>query len=502
MRVRDRYKSDYFSQLNMPKLKGHVKMTLHNCRTGKNEVYEGDNIITNAIRDIFARNYLGGIDYSKCLPLYQTWFGGILCYDTAHTIDADNYYPQSGYGLVAHAGDQAPGTAAIIAEDYTRGMPLNIATRDGEVAMTWEWGSEQGNGTIRSLSLTHKDTGNCGLGNSSSAFQSFVPFDAIQGSQVPNINSAIQGADDMVCQYDDDHGLMFYIGDDGDFVYEHTRFSTNKVTVYIRPMAYTKAGLYETLNATKTFQRKFTVTTTATFYNEPSFYFDYTNKKLWLFTNLTSVNTFSSTTIYYEVIDCVNETIDSHGTITSDTSNLAPLSMDKNPGSGWNYEASVPRFANIPFDGTYFYFPTTSGASWGDGNQASSRFNVTGLKRINFSNQADQSQISYNATQGQFRFSHTAGGLIVASGILVNGANGYECGTFVNDTEATPVLTMHEPSKVSSLCSYLGAKNNTSSTARSIMALKTVNTSLYNLDSAVTKNSSKSMQIEYTLTLT
>ena len=502
MRVRDRYRPDLLGQVNMPKLKGHVKVTLHNCKTGKNEVVEGDNIITHAIRDIFARNYLGGIDYSKCLPLYQKWFGGILLYDTAHTIDADNYYPQAGHGLVAHAGDQAPGTATIIAEDYTRGMPLNIATRDGEVAMTWEWGSEQGNGTIRSLSLSHKDTGNCGLGNSSSAFQSFVPFDAIQGSHVPNINSAIQGADDLVAQYDDDHGLMFYIGDDGDFVYEHTRFSTNKVTVYIRPMAYTKAGLYETLNATKTFERKFTVTTTATFYNEPSFYFDYANKKLWIFTNLTSVNTFSSTTIYYEVIDCVNETIDSHGTITSDTSNLAPLSMDKNPGSGWNYEASVPRFANIPFDGTYFYFPTTSGASWGDGNQASSRFNVNGLKKIKFSNQADQSQVSYNETQGQFRFSHVAGGLIVSSGILVNGSNGYKCGTFVNDTEAVPVLTMHEPSKVSSLATYLGAKNNTSSTARSIMALKTVNTSLYNLDSAVVKNSSKSMQVEYTLTVT
>ena len=94
--IKDRSSLLRVDGVRFPKLKGHIKLTLHNCRTGKNEVVEGDNIITNAVRDIFAANYLGGIDYSTMLPLWSKWFGGVICYENAHplvngALDPDDY---------------------------------------------------------------------------------------------------------------------------------------------------------------------------------------------------------------------------------------------------------------------------------------------------------------------------------------------------------------------------------------------------------------------------
>ena len=57
--IKDKTYLTGFNQPKLPKLKGHVKITLHNCRTGKNEVVEGDNIITNAVNDIFAKFCVG-----------------------------------------------------------------------------------------------------------------------------------------------------------------------------------------------------------------------------------------------------------------------------------------------------------------------------------------------------------------------------------------------------------------------------------------------------------
>ena len=488
-------------------LKGHVKLTLHNVHNGKNEIIEGENIVTNAVRDILLGNYMGAIDLNNILPLWSNWFGGVLAYRNAHPLDAnddlmpDAYFPQNSTSnpLTAHAGDQTPSSATIIQEDFSRGSPTSQIFSDGLVKQTWEWTPSQGNGVIGALSLTHKDTGNVGLGNTSSAFQAFNPFAIINGSQLSSITNNFNGADEIVAMYDDNHGLMYYIGEDGDFYYDHTRFQTNKITVYIRPMFYKKGGLFETIKANATYARKFTVTTNTTFYNEPSFYFDYTNKYLYLFSNLTSINTYSTSVIHYEVIDCENESVVSYGTITSDTSNLAPLSMDKNTGSGYDYQASVPRFANIVKDGNYFFFPTTSGVDWGEGTRRTSAFNVNGMKKINFSSQADQTQIDFNTAQKQFRFGMLGGGLILNNGRVINGNTGYTCADMINDWEGTPVLCIHSPDKVSSIASYLCGANSGATSTRYLLANKMVNTTLFNLENPVTKTGSQSMIIEYTL---
>ena len=500
-----------FNQVKLPKLKGHIKLTLHNCRTGKNEIIEGDNIITNAVRDIFANNYLGGIDYSKMMPLWSKWFGGILCYENAHplsggVLDPDDYYPQGDLinPVTAHAGQVSP---QDLADDRTRGMP-NTAGQvfaDGVVKQAWEWGSTQGNGNISALSLTHADVGDCGLGSTSDAFGAFSPFDLIQGSQLPASDAGLINKDNLFTRYDDNHGLFFTIGDVGDFYYgRHTSFATKKLTIYVRRLPYFKAGLIETLHADSDYQRVFTVETSgATMYAQPSYYFDVEHKYLWIFYNNTSPcgseagaywweGTWSNNTVNYFVVDCENEDIIDEGTIVSAGNDLAPLSMPRSIGSGYT-ETDYYVNACIVKDGDYVYFPTgTIDGSWTDYN----KYRITGYRKINITNQADQDVIEFNDTQNAFMSAIKAGGLIINSGRVVNGGVGYSCVSQLTESNRA-FNDVHKPSF---LAMPIGVGNQSGTLPRYIVANKIVNSSKFNLPSTVQKTSNQSMTVEYTLT--
>lgn len=509
--IKDTYRLDGFNSVKLPKLKGHIKLTLHNCRTGKNEVVEGDNIVTNAVRDIFLNNQLGGIDYSKLLPLWSKWFGGILCYENAHplvggVLDPDDYYPQGDLinPVTAHAGQVSP---QDLADDRKRGMP-NTAGQvftDGVVKQSWEWGSTQGNGNISALSLTHADVGDCGLGSTSNAFGAFSPFDLIQGTQLPASDAGLINKDNLFARYDDNHGLFFTIGDVGDFHYgRHTSFATKKLTVYVRRLAYFKAGLIETLHADSDYQRVFTVETSgATMYAQPSYYFDVEHKYLWIFYNNTSTcgteigdrwwnGTWSNNTVNYFVVDCENEEIVDEGTIVSSGNDLAPLSMPRAIGAGAS-ETDFYVNACIVKDGNYVYLPT--GSIYGNWT-AYSNYRITGYRKIDITNQADQDVIEFNDTQNAFMSAIKAGGLIINSGRVVNGGVGYSCVSQLTESNRA-FNDVHKPSF---LAMPIGVGNQSGTLPRYIVANKMVNSSKFNLPSTVQKTSNQSMTVEYTLT--
>lgn len=512
--AKDTYRLNGFNSVKLPKLKGHVKLTLHNCRTGKNEVIEGENIVTNAVRDIFANNYFGGIDYSKMMPLWSKWYGGVLAYENPHptvtvggeeVLDPDDYFPlgEDENKLTAHAGQVVP---QDYADDLKRGMP-NTAGQvfaDGIVKQAWEWGSTQGNGLISALSLTHADTGDCGLGSLSNAFAGYSPFELIQGAQLPGSNAGLLNADNLFARYDDNHGLFFHIGEPSEFYYgRHTSFETKKVTVYVRRMPYFQVGLAETLHADSTYERVFTVETSgATIYAQPSYYFDSENKHLWLFYNNTSTcgtttgtywwnGTWSNTTVSYFVIDCENEEIVDEGTIVSDAGDLAPLSMPRAIGAGAS-ETDFYVNACIVKDGNYVYLPTgTINGYWTD----YSNYRITGYRKINITNQADQDVITFNTTQNAFMSAVKFGGLIINSGRVVNGGVGYSCVSQLTESNRA-FNDVHKPSF---LAMPIGVGNQSGTLPRYIVANKMVNSSKFNLPSTVQKTSSQSMTIEYTL---
>lgn len=514
--IKDKTYLTGFNQVKFPKLKGHVKITLHNCRTGKNEVIEGENIITHAVRDIFANNQLGGIDYFKCMPLWSKWFGGVLCYENAFTIpqgqsapDPDDYFIQGNdvNMCVAHAGGNV--IPVDHDDDLLRGSPTSSSRTftENSVKNVWEWLPSHGNSnrSISAIALTHADTGDAGTGSAYWAFQNFSPFDLIQGDQLAASNLGLLNADNLFARYDDNHGLFFHIGEEGDFYYgRHTSFETKKLTVYVRRLPYLKAGLYESAHADSTFERKFTVTTSgANMYMQPSYFFDISTKYLWIFYNNTSPcgseagaywwqGTWDNNTVNYFVVDCENETIVDEGTIESDTNDLAPLSMARAIAAGAS-ETDFYVNACIIKDGNYVYLPTgTIDGYW----TSYSNYRISGYKKINISNQSDQTSITFNSAQSAFLSATKAGGLIINSGRVVNNGVGYNCTQQFTETHRA----FQDMSKASFLVMPIGVGNQSGTSARYLAAHKMVNTSKFNLPSPVQKTSNQSMAIEYTLT--
>lgn len=509
--MKDKYELKGFNTPKLPKLKGHVKVTLHNCKNGKNEVIEGDNIVSNAVRDIFANNAAGAVDYSKLMPLINKWYSGVLLYEQAfpttevggvQVIDPDDYYPRSDSDnhLFAHAG-----TLNIDSEhddDLTRGNPVTPAfvyTEDS-VKQVWEWGPSRGNVPdgryIRSLALTHGDVGNAGLGSALYAFSQFNPLEQIDTHSSQFITQ--EALAQVYARFDDDHGLMFAIGEDGAWGDGHQAFETNKITVHVLKMPFSKAGLYQRQYATIAQKSSFTVQIPFNVYANPCFYFDQVNKRLWLFTNFTSGSAYSKTVIKYAVIDCVNKSVLTSGTITSDTENLAPMGYGDNTTY---YGRGRSVFSGIVFDGTYFYFPTGNNTGAGD-----YRERLTGFQKINFNNQADQSTITLNSGEiTNFNSPMYGGGLLIGTEWVANGNKIYLCQNAIGATPWSRYSTIFaQPNKPTSYAARidtlaLGTVDPYDWGYKWILANKMLNTTMFNLPSPVQKTSSQSMTVEYTL---
>lgn len=511
LQICDSFNRSSYGRMRVPKLKGHVKVTLHNCRTGKNEVAEGDNIVTNAFADILSSNYLQGVDASKIFGtdgVWKKWFGGVLLFEQFHqsnngVINPANYFPyaDSDNHLVAHAGQNPIDVDHD--DDIKRGnpVPLVYIETENSMKMVWEWGSVRGNGNIRSLSLCHSDLGDVGLGSDTYGFQHFDPFENLASSAFPQVATSLLAPDNLFAQYDDYNGLYFEIGDgtgEGSegFYPTHTRFETKKLTVYVKRLPYSGAGLFETMKVRTNFIRKFTVELEDfNLYLQPCYHFDYTNKRLWIFSNLSSINTYNSTVCNYAVIDCENGVILSEGVLTSDTSNLAPIPFQ--PDTNLWRGSDQPRNNNIITDGTYVWLPTTNTQTWTNV--------VTGFKKIRISDSVNGDDIEYNETQLDLRATMYAGNLRIMSGRVINGNVGYTCVDnypVVGDGAENGYTTysFHEPYSPVSFATRVGATERGSANyPRFILANKCLLTTKYNLDSMVEKNASKSMTVEYTL---
>lgn len=491
MKTKDTIELNAFNKIKMPKLKGHVKLTLHNPTTGKTEKVEGENIITNAVADIFENNYLGGIDYSKLMPLWSVWYGGILCYENAFTVDSQTGKPDpNDYFIqgndvnmcVAHAGGTVIPTDHD--DDLLRGSPTTSAFQYSEhsVKIVWEWLPSHGNTNrnISALSLTHADTGDAGTGSNTWAFQNFNPLADITSSSLPVTSGGLQQVDNICTMYDENHGLFFHL--------DSSNWSgpANDLVIHIRKLPYTKAGLFETLHADTNYEREFTVTLSFSLYCNPCYWFDYENKKLWIFSNMTGNMAYSKTTLNYAIIDCEAESVDSEGTIVSDDSDLMCI-----PFRRFLSDYNQIYNPNIVREGNYFFFPTSSGADFGN-NYRDVSPNITGYKKINITNQADQTFIPFSSTLQKFDFSTKCGGLLITNGKVVNGSAGYSCSAVFPYIQS--VRAISQPNEISTYATPLYISG-----ARYILANKMVNTSKWNLPTPVQKTASQSMSIEYTI---
>lgn len=143
-------------------LKGKSIIELTDVHTGRKEVYEDENLVTEAVADILNTNIQGAM-YNNTyfnnangenwlLPIYKNLTGGILLYQNELTEDPSNIYAPLDNPLIGYASDDANDTTDILRgnRNLTESKPV-----DGGFKYVWDFATSQGNGTISAICLTN-----------------------------------------------------------------------------------------------------------------------------------------------------------------------------------------------------------------------------------------------------------------------------------------------------------------------------------------------------------
>lgn len=211
------------------KYKGHTKIELTNVKTGEVEVFEEDNLVTDAVNDLLGKNFFGlgllnsdsyGKDYKYGQIPAHNLFSGIMLFENQMTEDASNIFWSNDNIPKAWAGNkQNAGTCA------KRGS-INIeetGSTDTGYQFVWEWTTSQGNGSYSCVCLTNGETGNMDdtFGNRYDGSNVAYPIAQMlakmeNSKQLPGYSAATD-ADDIFlklnkcCYIDYENGIWYYL---------------------------------------------------------------------------------------------------------------------------------------------------------------------------------------------------------------------------------------------------------------------------------------------------
>lgn len=172
MIVKDKTEKGTIGGREVPKLHGHTKITLTDVRTGKKEIIEKDNLVTDEVANIYANNLFGAMDYSKVMPL-RDMFGGVLVFDD--TQDTSLLYPPDDdtIGLVANCGMDSHTSASPTRGNFNGALSEMISSDTG-YRFVFDFPTNVGNGTWKSISLCNRYGGSVGT----------KPIEAITGGSL------------------------------------------------------------------------------------------------------------------------------------------------------------------------------------------------------------------------------------------------------------------------------------------------------------------------------
>ena len=446
---------------------GHTRITLCDSQ-GNKEIIEKDNIITDLVANILGSNFSGALDYATILPLLKE-FNGCLLYNSPRTeVSASDVLVPKGATVTAHAGDEA-----YTGLDTTCGTPNELES--GYVTngyrWVWDWATSNGNGVINAVSLTRGTMGLVGRNEVDPKYPSMFPLSKME-LNVPEARSLF-----FKCAlFDWDSNRAFEIGISGmELTINVFGFGGAVVSLY-------DDLTYDTNKIVKTY--KFTLTT------KPSSYYSvqYAENKIYL------CFTKSATSVQVDTIDLANNTITEVSHTFAGTS-FKTSYYDNSPMYSW-------RVNMLPIVKGYIYIP---------------RSNDFGIYKCSLSNAADVAELPSRLEHRPYILSSETRDSVTSFSfgctILENDNLVYGSCAVVND-----VLVPTKPFNDS----YMGTYNTlydggvklrngvylvTSSPRRSVtrsglicLAMDSIST-INILPQAVVKDASRTMKLEYTITV-
>jgi len=459
--------------LTAEKLHGHTKITI--CEDGGKMVYEEDNIVTNALADIFKCDYDGLIEIEKFMPL-RNLFGGIMCFQERLDEEPADYWPpaQTVNPLIAHAGQTPHATGST-----RRGNPNGALSGEitGGYRFVYDFATSQGNGRITSVCMTSSQAGDCGI----------VPFDDSLPLASRSISRAVDNVNrlQLPTSYSAALAQIMPYKIDGD---NHTATAAyiNGTDFYIYTLQHNFTKFVLNLGpgewkVTDTVQYSLqnTYGSSATFAEDDAYYYVF------------EPQTQGGSVL---LIDKIDKTT---GTVTSTVATLAGVNLYKKSIAMMQ---TYPAFPYDTYDGkTYVYLPTSSST----------------FARVDLNNTVDVTILSsnltgwdsYHNTPAQYSAFKLNRELYLSCGCIINGNNVYGLsevpalpGTVENTTERSMVSFASNQGRpiawASSWSSGTSSWWHLQGPAIIYPYLATINS----LNQAVTKQATQTMQIQYDIT--
>lgn len=458
MNINDQTKRRDISPISGKRYRGEVKIQVFDARTDKLvQEAHGHNMVTNAVRDIFASNYFGLMNYQNLLPI-RDLFGGVLCFRDALTEDADSYYPpiSSANPVTAHAGQGTNITA-----DSTRGyanVALSYPVTNG-FQFCWEFNTSQGNGKISSLALTHKDTGDYWL-NGGAAYEPIKNLDYPTGTGFLR---------QIECWDDDNRTAYGFEGND----------TTLNLVEYKDYSSILGIGINEANLMTRPDSNVIVATHT------------YTLPRHWALMKYLFLKTERQIHAIYPTGNKIERLIINLSDFTSSRSDIT-LAAEVALKPYEAFTTTHSQVLQLDHDG-FIYFQSSTN---------------TKKYRIKYSSPSNVVDVTASAAF-QYEFFPFTGignyGLYVTgtNGIIIDGATAHDCGINSDNNSDNYVPRWRSPFRVgNSPVFYLpcSRRNEESLNYPRLALCKLYMATIKNLDEPVTKSSTNSMKITYTIT--
>lgn len=316
-------------------LKGKTTIELTDVNTGEKNVVEEENMITNALSNIFAPlGHLINADaiYNQYNMYYQKLLGGLLLFDNTIEEDANQIYAPANTNLVGCAiYNKQNNTTGKMRGGYNQ-TESEFNSKKNYMKFVYDFSTSQANGTIACVALTSQQGGGTSYGSSDAVLDSdnslaLTPYNNLLQYAHSSYTGADTGDQYSGCTVGTTE-LLFLLDIDNDIAYYVKIKSATSISIVKRRMYLKSVSVFENPYAKKALIEEFDLAElgTALKTNYIGYNFDTTKKYLYIFTcanYTTAVNgTFLITRIkmsdwsitQYTMTNTTGETLSTSGT--------------------------------------------------------------------------------------------------------------------------------------------------------------------------------------------
>lgn len=276
---------------------GRTRIELTNVNTGKTEIIEHKNTITEGIEKfLLGSGYFNNSPFNSSVwrgqALWRNLVGGIFLFKDAIQDDGEGNYPiimPAGNKMIANGAYNVSNSTSITELGSWNSVESSVT--EDTITMVYDWTTAQGNGTISSICLTSDVGGQIGYGNSTSnTSNSGLRKDLLLNQSSNNLASYVGTSNSSYTIKDN---VLYWLGNSSTH-----GISAGTIDLKYRPIALDDLSIFTT---TKT--RTLTIPTTIASASTNKYYYPIANGKFLFTANVTTLSNGSSTTV--GIYDCV-----------------------------------------------------------------------------------------------------------------------------------------------------------------------------------------------------